>query len=287
MDIKTSLRMNWLSLRLLFKKANMYVFIVSIYAAMLQWNKIPRALEVASGLRLNVYGYAVSFFSTSGATLALALGALAMYSTLPLLRENTVSEIMRCNRETWLLSRILYVFVLGMFYPAVMLLSAGLTTFGSLAVTQSWGKLLNTYARGIAIDGAAMTIEINTEMTAFHPCQAFLLTWSLQACACITMGLVTLCMSLLAGRGAMLMVGGTLAVLDFLIAEKFPYVFYRFSPFTWTRFSMMASSENGFVPSVHEAFSIFAGIDVILVLVVFLCGKREKKMSSILLSEQY
>lgn len=288
MKWKTAFRMTWLSMKLLFRDANTYVFLVAIYVAMLQWNKIPRSLQASTGLQLNVYGYAVSLFSTPGATLVLALGALTMYATLPLLRENTVSEVMRCSRTTWVLSRILYVIVLAILYPVAMLFCASFTTFGSWAISSSWGKLLNTYAHGLVIDGAAMSIEINTEITSlYQPWQAWLITWGLQSGACLTLGLLTLGLSLIAGRYMTMIVGSMLAVFDFLIAQKLPYFLYHVSPFTWTRFAMVGLGTNGFVPTVQGSLLRYGFICCGLILFVFICARNQKRMSKTFLSEQY
>ena len=105
-------------------------------------------LQQESGLWVNAWGYAAGVFSNYQSTLALGLGAVMLFSDLPLVREYALFEATRCSRNTWIGGRILYVGGVSVLYACLMLLLCAFTSRGRLMETAEWGKLLNTLANG-------------------------------------------------------------------------------------------------------------------------------------------
>ena len=184
-------------------------------------------LQQESGLWVNAWGYAAGVFSNYQSTLALGLGAVMLFSDLPLVREYALFEATRCSRNTWIGGRILYVGMISVLYASLLLLLCAFTSRGRLMETSDWGKLLNTLANGYGFGEYHVPVSLSLEVTQnLTPLAAFGLTVLMSALATAAMGLMMLCLSLSVGRIGAIAAGCMVAVLDFVIYQKLPFWCY-------------------------------------------------------------
>lgn len=245
-------------------------------------------LQQEAGLWVNAWGYAAGVFSNDQSTLVFGLGAVMIFSDLPLIREHALFESTRCSRNVWVGGRILYVLFVSVIYTLYMLLLCALTSRGKLTEPTAWGKLLNTIANGYSFDGYHVPVDLSLPViNAFTPLQAFGMTALMSVLACSVMGLVMLCLSLCVGRIAALSGVSLLAVLDFLISEKLPFWCYRFSPFSLTRLSIIYCPDMPYYPTWVEGIVTLLAANVLCGALALVLSHRHKHFADEILKEQY
>ena len=288
MAVKRVLYLCRVHVKELFHTPIFYAYLCLFFVYFFQLNKPAVRLQEEVGIRFNAWGYTVGVFSSSLSTMVLGLGAVMLFSDLPLFRENALFESMRCSRNVWLGGRVLYIVCVSFFYALYMMLMCALTSGGNFGELSKWGKLLNSYANGYAVDGYSVSIELTLYGIAhFTPAEAFGLTLLMSALSVTLVGLMMLALSLLFGRTAALFGGSIIAVLDFLVAEKLAYWIYHLSPLSFSRLSIVCNPDMPYYPTLTEAFVILLIGSVICILLAVLAVHRHKKFAVQILQEQF
>ena len=245
-------------------------------------------LQQESGLWVNAWGYAAGVFSNYQSTLALGLGAVMLFSDLPLVRECALFEATRCSRNTWIGGRILYVGGVSVLYASLMLLLCAFTSRGRLMETSEWGKLLNTLANGYGFGGYHVPVSLSLEVTQnLTPLAAFGLTVLMSALATAAMGLMMLCLSLIVGRIGAIAAGCMVAVLDFVIYQKLPFWCYWLSPLSFTRLSIVYCPKMPYYPTWQQALVLLLVCNALCILLAFGLAHCNRAFAKGICKEQY
>lgn len=288
MAIRRMFHLCFVQLKELFLNPTTYMFICLLFVYNFHLNADAVRLQQEIGIQLNSWGYTVGVFSTHTSTLVFGLGCVAVFSDLPLIRENALLESTRCSRNAWIGGRIIYIAFVSIIYALIAMVLCLLTCGGNLAITSSWGKLLNTMARGFTFGDHGLPISVNLSYTsAYTPCQAFLIT----LCMCIgsgmLLGLVMLGLSLCLNHVASLLSASLIAILDFVIYEKLPYWCYRISPFSYTRMSIVANPDMPYYPTLQEAVWGLTGAIIVVAAIAVTISHHNTAFSKRILNEQY
>lgn len=245
-----------------------------------------RLFQRENNIRVNAVGYAAGVFSKQGFPLVAGLGAVALFSDLPLFRGNIMYESVRCRREEWLASRIVYVGGLSILYTLMLVCICIGMSGGNYQ--ESWGKVLNSLAQGYGFNGMTLNATMSfSYMSVYTPLQALLLVSGICSMAGFTVGMIMLCISIAVGRIPAIMMGGVLSLIDVMVENGLPYWAYRFSPFSFIRLSIMMSDGQGYFPSIRQA--VFSMIVVIVITggLSMLLIRRNGMFAKQLFAEQY
>ncbi len=288
MAIKRVLHLCRVQLKELMLTPTLYAFLCLLFVYFYHLNADARRLQLITGQTLNAWGYTAGVCSNYLFSFVFGLGCIALFSDLPLIRENALFESVRCSRNAWIGGRILYVLCVSAMYTLVMLTLCMLTSRGSLAVTPRWGKLLNTLANGYAFDDVNLPVVMRLSyMNAFAPAQAMGVVAAMCFGAASFIGLTILCLSLLVGRVPSLLCGSLIAVLDFVIYEKLPYRFYRISPLSFMRLEIVVNPDMPYYPTLPQAAVTITAMVLAAMLLTVAAAHRSKAISRLLLKEQY
>lgn len=264
-----------------------YAFAVLLFVYFYHFNAPTVRFLREAGVSLNAWGYAACAFSSPTSTLVFGLACLAMFSDLPLIRENALFESTRCSRNVWVGGRMLYVLTVSIFYSLLMLGFCMLTCGGSLSLSAGWGKILNTLANGYSV-GAELPISINLQIIHHYtPVSAWLLIFGMCIGASSFLGLLMLSVSLALGRIPALLCAGLFAIFDFVISEKLSFWFYRLSPVSFIRLAIISVPDGSYYPSVRIAAVTLAAALLVTALAAVLVSHRSKAFSGKILAEQY
>ena len=275
-------------LKELFRTPIFYAYLCLFFVYFYQLNKPAIRLQQEVGIQFNAFGYTVGVFSNYLPTLVFGLGAVMLFSDLPLIRENALFESTRCSRNTWVLGRVLYIFCISIFYTAFMLIICILTCGGKLNDFNTWGKLLNTYANNYSLGDYAIPIELGLPVTTrFTPFQGLALTMLMGSLAIAVIGQVMFILSLCCNRTAALFSGSILAVLDFLISLKLPFWYYHISPLSMVRLSIICNPDMPYYPTITEGILTLIISNVVCICLSLLVSHFHKHFASKILQEQY
>lgn len=272
----------------LFRTPIFYAYLCLFFVYYYHLSESTVRLQQESGLWVNAWGYAAGVFSNYQSTLLFGLGAVMLFSDLPLIREHALLESVRCSRGVWTGGRILYVLAVSGIYTCFMLLTCALTSRGRLDDPTAWGKLLSTIANGYSFDSYHVPVELSLPVTtAFTPLQAFGLTALMSVLASAGIGLLMLCLSLGFGRTAALSGASVMAVFDFLICEKLPFWCYRLSPLSFTRLSIIHCPDMPYYPTFAQGLATLLAVIALFSVLALLLARRHKHFASLILNEQY
>ena len=277
-----------IQLKELFRTPIFYAYLCLFFVYYHHLSESTVRLQQETGLWVNAWGYAAGVFSNYQSTLAFGLGAVMLFSDLPLIREYALFESTRCSRNVWVGGRILYVLGVSVMYTLFMLIMCALTSRGRFTETAAWGKLLNTVANGYSFGSYHVPVDLSLPVTgALTPLQAFGVTAGMGVLATAFIGLVMLCLSLCLGRVVALAGASLFAVLDFLIAEKLPFWCYRLSPLSLTRLSIIFCSDMPYYPTWAEALTTLLAINALCIVLAFLIAHQNRHFANQILKEQY
>ncbi|HPJ03228.1 MAG TPA: hypothetical protein PKU80_10350 [Candidatus Limiplasma sp.] len=288
MAVKRGMHLCGVQLKQLLLTPTTYVFLGLLFVYFYKLNEAARLLHVVTGLRLNAIGYTVGAFSSNGAALVFGLGAVAVFSGLPLVRENAVFEAVRCGRGTWVSGRILFVVFVSFAYTLIMALLCVLTSGGEVSFAPGWGKLINTLVNGYVFEGIQIDAEFRLSYTTMYtPSAALAITLAMCWGAATLIGLTILWLSLLASRIPALLAGTVIALFDFIISEKLPYWAYHYSPVSFTRMSIVSNPDIPHYPTLEYAVPVLLAAVAVSAALCYAVTLRSKAFSGILLKEQY
>lgn len=272
----------------LFRTPIFYVYVGLFFVYYHYLNQSTVRLQQESGMWVNAWGYTAGVFSNYLSTLAFGLGAVMLFSDLPLIREYALFESVRCSRNEWVGGRIMYVICVSVLYTFIMMFLCVLTCRGRLTETESWGKLLNTIANGYHFPDYSVPVDLSTGVTGrYTPLQAFGLTAGMGILASSVVGLVMLCLSLGFGRVVALSGASCLAVFDFVIYQKMPFWCYRLSPLSFTRLSIICNYDMPYYPNEKEALITLLLINAGCIVLTILISHWNKHFANQILKEQY
>ena len=288
MAIKRSMHLCGIQLKQLLLTPTTYVFLGLLFVYFYKLNEGARLLHVVTGLRLNAIGYTMGTFSSQGATLVFGLGVVAVFSGLPLVRENAVFEAVRCGRGTWISGRILFVVFVSFLYTLIMVLLCIFTSGGELSFAPGWGKLINTLANGYIFEEVNISAQFRLSyMTMYTPSAALAITLGMCWGAATLIGLTILWLSLLVSRIPALLAGTVIALFDFIISEKLPFWAYHCSPVSFARMSIVSNPDMPYYPTLGYAIPVLLAAVALSAAVCYTVTLRSKTISGILLKEQY
>lgn len=266
----------------------LYAFLCLLFVYFYHLNADARRLQAITGQSLNAWGYTAGVCSNYLYSFVFGLGCIALFSDLPLIRENALFESSRCSRNVWIGGRILYVLCVSAMYTLIMLVLCMLTSRGSLGFTAKWGKLLNTLANGYQFDDVNLPAVMRLSyMNAFTPVQAVCVVAAMCFGAASVIGLTILCLSLCVGRVPALLGGSLIAVLDFVIYEKLPYSFYRVSPLSFMRLEIVVNPDMPYYPTLPQAALTVTGMVLVGMALSVAVSHRSKAVTQLMLKEQY
>lgn len=245
-------------------------------------------LQQELGVQVNAWGYTAGVFSHYLPTMVFGLGAVMLFSDLPLLRDNALFESTRCSRSAWVGGRVLYVACVSVLYTFFMVLMCLVTCRGSLSDPTSWGKIMNTFANGYTIGSYAIPVELSLTVTgALSPLEGVGLVFLMGSMSAMLIGLCILALSLCLNRIAALIVVSFVAIFDFLITLKLPFWFYRLSPLSFMRLSIISNANMPYYPTVSEAAVTLLLGNAMLALLAFLLSHWHQHFANRILQEQY
>ena len=276
-----------LQMRTLFRSVTFYVYLCLLFVFYHYLNAPMVRMQQEAGLTVNAIGYTVSVFSHFESVVVFGIGAVLLFSDLPLIRSNALLEANRCSRNVWIGGRILYIVCVSVLYTIFMIAMCMFTCEGNMQNGDAWGKILNTLANGIPVAGTQSSELTLPVIQAFTPWQALGLTAVMCVQASMLIGLSIFCLSLLAGRTISLTFASLLSCFDFLIYEKLPFWYYRLSPLSFTRITIIVQPNTPDYPTIMDAFTTLICANAAIILCTVMIARCNRLFSKRILQESY
>lgn len=278
--------MAWNHLICLVSEPTTYLYLGLLILYFYYSSEPVRQVQRDNNMQINALGYTVGVFSKQGFPIVVGLGAVAFFSDLPLFRSNIMYESIRCKREEWIASRVIYILEFSILYTVALIGICIVATDGTIQT--DWGKILNALAHGYSFNGMSLNATMNfSYMSIYTPVEALLLVGGMCSLATFSIGVMMLCLSISVGRIPAIIAGGILPLIDVMVENGLPYWAYRFSPFSFIRLSIMMSDGKGYFPSIGQAVLGLSMVIIVFVGMSILLVKRNNMFIRQLFNEQY
>jgi hypothetical protein len=250
------------------------------------WSNMTFVPEITKMLGLRINPIIFPFFSSSPIPqLVLYSGIVFLYSDAPFIDETQPYIIIRSKRTTWAWGQILHII---MFSGLCFLILIGFSMLVALPdatlATNGWGKVINTLAQTNAGSATSLSFYISDKIpTAYSPLQAlvycFLLNWGMTS----FLGILMFAANLRFGKMVGPVLGGIILLYDLLVLNTFAIKYYKTSPLSMSRLSMIDPNGLTEYPSTSYAFAFYAIGIVICSAFIVLSVKKQTIENSLVL----
>lgn len=201
--------------------------------------------------------------------LTFLLGFIALVADAPFLSDNQIFVLRRCGKLNWIAGKVLYVIVLGAAYWLFLevLCAAFLLPCGTLA-TDGWGKLVYTLVDTDAGGQLAMNFVMDARIANnYSPITAALSMLLLGTFVSSALGLLVMAVNLATRTRVGMAVAVFPVLLDLLVDNALPYVFYHISFASHGRLAVIDCAGSPLYPSMGEALATNGVIALLLAII--------------------
>ena len=210
-------------------------------------------------------------------------GIVFLYSDAPFIDKSQPYLIIRSKRTVWSLGQILYVVISSAVYILILMsISVLIVLPDATFATNGWGQVVNTLAQTNAASQINLQFGVSEKIISLYsPLEAFVLCFLLNWGMASFLGLFIFAISLNLGRMAGMVISGIVLLLDLLVINSLPYSYFKFSPLSLSRLSVLDPRGISIYPGVIYAFGFYAvGIIIFSICIIASVRKQTIEISS-------
>lgn len=234
------------------------------------------------GVRVNPLLY--PFFSSDPVKqLIVFAGIVFLYSDAPFIDKIQPYVVIRCKRNVWVLGQILHVIMFSAFYFLILMgVSVFIVLPNASFATDGWGKVANTLAQTNAASQINLQFDISDKIISLYsPFEAFVICFLLNWGMASFLGLLIFAINLNFGKMIGIAISGAVLLLDLLVINSLPHSYFKFSPLSLSRLSILDPQGISIYPGVTYAFSFYSiGIVIFSVYIIASIKRQAIEISS-------
>ena len=224
------------------------------------------------------------FFSSDPVKqLIMLAGIIFLFSEAPFINSSQPYVIIRSRRLAWTIGQVLYIGAMSGIYYIVLFSASILSLLPNLTfATDGWGIVLNTLAQTDAAYQIQLQFGIMPEIIKYYsPFKASVLSLLLDWGVAWFLGLIIFVISLRVQQKIGIVVAGLVLFYDLLVTNMLPLSFYKFSPVSLSRLSILDPSNTSIYPSITYPYIFFVvGIISLCLLSIILSRKSSIEIST-------
>ncbi|AJA48567.1 hypothetical protein CPAST_c24980 [Clostridium pasteurianum DSM 525 = ATCC 6013] len=258
--------------------SNPRIYILAALLFLMLWNYVNPILSFSKIVNYRVAPWLFPYISNWYFTqMLMMLGIVFLFCDAPFMDECQTYLMVRSGRIPWGAGQVLYIMLGTAIYFLFIVIISILILSPSLFLSNGWGKVLGTLAQTNAGQkyGILLPISYNIQLQ-YTPIEALLLSFLLQWCAGTMVGLVMFIINIYLKRSIGAIVGSSIVLFDFVVANSLPYYYYHFSPSSMARLTILDPTGMSPRPTNLYAYIFFIiGIIVLSVISVISVRKRQ------------
>lgn len=248
------------------------------------WHNISFASEATTLLNLKINPLLYPFLSDDSVKqLVICAGIIFLFSDAPFIDKSQPYIIIRSKRTAWALGQILHIIIFsGVYFLIFMGFSFLIIMPYSTLATDGWGKVVNTLAQTDLTSQLDMGFGFSaTIISLYSPIQAFVLNFLLNWALASFLGMLIFAVNLKFDK----MIGPVVALvwllLDLLIVNYLPYSWFKYSPLSMSRLSVLDPTGMTTAPSPTYALSFYSvGIIIFSAFIIAVVKRKLIEISS-------
>lgn len=208
------------------------------------------------------------------------LGVKLLFCDAPFENQMQSYFLIRCNRNQWAIGHIMYIFLSSLFYLIMVNVFIILILFRVMFVSAEWGKVLSTIAQTNLSSTVNVLYISNKILSDYTPFKAFFISFFLEWCCCIFIGLLIYILNSIFNRFIGVLVASCMVLFDILIDAGLRSFVYHFSPISLARLSILDQRGLSSYPTLKYALISLPLIVIILFIVAVIVTKKKKVLLS-------
>jgi len=261
---------------------NPRLYILAILLLILMWSYIDPILQFSKAMGYRVAPWIFPFLTNFPMTQRLLmLGIVFLFCDAPFAHEGQPYLMIRSGRMHWASGQVLYIMAGTAIYLLFIIFASMLLLAPSMYLNTGWGKILGTLAQTNAGQSFHIQLPISYKIQVlYEPVQALGLSFFLEWCAGVILGLAMFITNLFFKRALGAIVASAIILLDIFIPYNITDYAYHFSPISLARLGLLDSSGMSLYPTPAYACTFLTvtvvGLSIIAILSV---RKREIQIS--------
>lgn len=215
--------------------------------------------------------------------LVIFAGVIFLYSDAPFINKSQPYVIIRSKRTVWALGQILHIIIFSaVYFFILMAISFVVVIPHATFSTDGWGRLANILAESNLTSQLDMNFLFPEKIVSLYsPVEAFVLTFLLNWTLASFFGMLIFAVNLNFGK----MIGPAISLawmlMDLLIENYLPHSWYKYSPLSMSRLSVLDPLGVSIYPSQTYAFCFYgAGILIFSIIVIVTIQRKAIEISS-------
>ena len=211
----------------------------------------------------------------------LFLSVVFLYSDAPFINKSQPYVIIRSKRISWALGEIIHVIIFSAVYFFILMFVSVLMLLPNATFsTDGWGIAVNTLVKTNIGDQLDIGLFPSNDVISFYsPLKAFVMCFLLNWMMASFLGLLIFSLNLIFDRVVGPIVGVVIILLDLLTNNTFG--FYKFSPLSMSRLSVLDPTGTTTNPSPAYAFAFYCiGIVIFSVCIIASVKRKAIEISS-------
>jgi hypothetical protein len=258
--------------------ANPRIYILAILLFIFVWTFIRPILDFSRSVNYKVtpwlFPYLTNYYFSQ---MLIMIGIVFLFCDAPFMDSGQPYLILRSGRMTWGLGQVLYIMVGTAIYLLFVTIVSIMILAPNLFFSNSWGKVLGTLAQTDAARQFKISIPISYAIQAqYTAVQAFFLSFLLEWCACVMLGLIIYITNAYFKRTFGAIVGVSFVLFDTVISNAGIGLFpYYFSPVSMARLTVLDPSGISTHPTNLYAY-IFYTIGILLLSIIAILSMQKR-----------
>lgn len=249
---------------------NLKYWLVFIFLFTLMYNQYTPLLEMGKTLGIRTTPLLFVFFSNSPVNyLIILIGMVFIFSNAPFLDNNQPFIIIRSGKKTWIAGKIFYILLASFIYLFILNIISMviLLRYGTFNL-EGWGKLVNT----LALTNAGVEFDVNITILPefiknYSPIAAFTKSFFMQWLVCVFLGLIMFNINLKCDKNYGGFIASLFIVLDILIFNVLHYKFYKISPVSLGKLTILQQESTSIFPTYTYGLVFLISSIIILCIV--------------------
>ncbi len=208
------------------------------------------------------------------------LGIILLFCDAPFENQMQAYFLIRCNRVQWAIGQIMYIFISSLFYLLIVNIFIMIVLMQVIYISPEWGKVLSTMAQ-TNLSYMVRVFHVSSKIiSSYTPLGAFFISFFLEWCCCIFIGLVIYIFNSIFNRFIGIIIASSMVLFDILIYAGLRSFTYHFSPISLPKLSILDTKGLSDYPTLEYALVILPIAIIILSIIAVIVTKKKKVLIS-------
>lgn len=230
-------------------------------------------LNVGVNISLFIYPF---LMTSSNVTVFVLIGAIILFCDAPFLTDNQIYMLTRMGRNTWFLSKVLYIAMGSILYMVFTYIVSIILFLPNINLENGWGKVIGTLCSTNAKNEFQIMIGMNYKLLLeYAPMEAIVREMVFGILIVFFIGILLFVLNINLKKEMSIVIVTTIVMFG-LLADSLPYIAYFVSITSWLNLTINTKYNYGVLPYQSLTFGILITVNLVGILFAWIGIKRKE-----------